>query len=150
MRLLTIPLILLTSILCVFGFVNALNLYDEADRSALNSCSLPPVDTEQYDPLDPSANGMIHNAISLIKFKNPFEPYELMNSLNRNPIEIPVQNIQTKSGCDVTDMMRKYLMFRFTSLTIEKKQDAKTTLICNPEFLFDFFKAHTILQLIIF
>lgn len=139
MRLLTIPLILLTSILCVFGFVNALNVYDGADRSALNSCSLLSVDTEQYDPLDPSANGMIHNAISLIKFKNPFEPYELMNSLNRNPIEIPVQNIQTKSGCDVTDMMRKYLMFRFTSLTIEKKQDAKITLICNPEFLFDFY-----------
>lgn len=139
MRLLNILLILLVSILYLFGFVNALNLNDQADRSALNSCSLSLVDKEQYDPLDPAANGMIHNSISLVKFKNSFEPYELMNKLNRNPIEIPVQNLQTKSGCDFTDMVRKYLMFRFTSLTIENKTDAKTNLICNPEFLFDFY-----------
>ena len=139
MRLLKILLILLGSILLVFGNVYALNLNDQADRYSLSSRSLSFEKKELNAYINPAINSMIKSSPSLIKFNDSYGPNELIDNFNRDRINIPGQNIQTGNGCNVTDKVRECLIFRLTSLPIKNRIYSKTNLICNPELLFDFY-----------
>lgn len=139
MRLFLILSGLLGSVLFLIGFVYPLNLNERGDNFSFTRSSPPSINTEQYIFIDPDINRRIHNAASLVKFNNPLEPYDLMSNLNPNLINIPVQNIQTKSGIDVIDRVRNRLVSRLTYLTNQDQTDSNTHLICNPETLFDFY-----------
>ena len=61
------------------------------------------------------------------------------DNLNHGLINIQRQNILTNDGCNVIDKVRDYLISQLISLRIKNKLDSKTNLICNPEFLLDFY-----------
>ncbi len=139
MRLLKILLILLGSILLVFGNVYALNLNDQADRYSLSSRSLSFEKKELNAYINPAINSMIKSSPSLIKFNDSYGPNGLIDNFNRDRINIPGQNIQTGNGYNVTDKVRECLISRLTSQPIKNRIYSKTNLICNPELLFDFY-----------
>jgi len=133
MRLLKIQIILLGSILFLFGNVYALNLHCRMDKYSLGNRSLP-FDKEKVDGyVHPAVNSMMNSFPSLIKFNDSHENF------GRDLIYIPEQNIETENGWIVTDTVRDHLIFRLKSLAIEYKIDSKTNLICNPDLLFDFY-----------
>ena len=139
MRLLKILIILLGSILFLFGNVYALNFHCRVDKYSLSSRSLPFEKKELNGYINPAINSMIKSSPSLIKFNDSYGPSGLIDNFNRDLINIHRQNIQTDNGCNVTDKVRNCLISRLTSLTIKNKIDSKTNLICNPELLFDFY-----------
>ena len=139
MRLLKILIILLGSILFLFGNVYALNFHCWVDKYSLSSRSLPFEKKELNGHFNPAINGMIKNSPSLIKFNDSYGPSGLIDNFNRDLINIHRQNMQTDNGCNVTDKVRDCLISRLTSLTIKNNIDSKTNLICNPELLFDFY-----------
>jgi L,D-transpeptidase YcbB len=139
MRLLKTLIILLGSILFLFGNVYALNFHCRVDKYSLGSRSLPFEKKGRNGYINPAINSMIKSSPSLIKFSDTYEPNGLIDNFNRELINIHRQNIQTVNGCSATDKMREYLISWLTSLRIKNKIDSKTNLICNPELLFDFY-----------
>ena len=139
MRLLKIQIILLGSILFLFGNVYALNLHYRVDKYSLNNRSLH-FDKEKVDGyIYPAVNSMMNSFPSLIKFNDSYGNKESIENFSRDLIYIPKQNIETENGRIVTDTVRDHLISRLKSLTVKNKTDTKTNLICNPDLLFDFY-----------
>jgi len=139
MRLLKILIILSGSILFFFGNVYALNLNDQTDKYSLSSRSLPFEKKDLNGYINPAINSMIKGSPSLMKFNDSYGPNRLIDNFNRDLINIPNQNTQTRNGFNVTDKVRESLIARLASLTIKNNIDSKTDLICNPELLFVFY-----------
>jgi len=139
MRLLKIQIILLGSILFLFGNVYALNLHYRVDKYSLSNRSLH-FDKEKVDGyIHPAVNSMLNSFPSLIKFNDSYGNKESIENFSRDLIYIPKQNIETENGRIVTDTVRDHLISRLKSLTVKNKTDTKTNLICNPDLLFDFY-----------
>ena len=139
MRLLKIFIVLLGSILFFFGNVYALNFYCRVDKYSLTHRSVPYEIKDLNSDINPVINRMIKSSPSLIKFNDPYESNGLIDNFAPNLMNIPNQNVHTENGVKVTDKVREYLLSQLTSLSIKNKSNSKTNLICNPEFLFDFY-----------
>ena len=139
MKLLKIFIVLLGSILFLFGNVYALNYYCRVDKYSLTNRSLSFEKNELNGYVNPAINIMIKSSPSLIKFNDSYRPNGLIDNFNRDLTHIPKQKIQTYNGSNLTDKVREYLISQLTSLTFQNKLDSKTNLICNPDLLFDFY-----------
>jgi len=139
MRLLKIFIVLLGSIVFFSGHVYALNYYCRADKYSLTSRSLP-FDKKEFNcDINPAINSMINSSPSLINVNYTYGPSGLIDNFAPNLMNIPNQNVHTENGVKVTDKVREDLLSRLTSLSIKNKSNSKINLICNPEFLFDFY-----------
>ena len=139
MMLLKIQIILLGSILFLFGNVYALSLHCRVDKYSLSNRSLH-FDKEKLDGYShPAVTSMMNSFPSLIKFNDSYGNKESIENFSRDLIYIPKQNIETGNGRIVTDTVRDHLIFRLKSLAIKNKTDSKTNLICNPDLVFDFY-----------
>ena len=139
MRLLKILTIVLGSILFFFGNVYALNFYCRVDKYSLTNRSLPFEKENLNDFFNHEINNRIKSSPSLITSNDANGPSGLFDNLNHGLINIQRQNILTNDGCNVIDKVREYLISQLISLRIKNKLDSKTNLICNPEFLLDFY-----------
>jgi murein L,D-transpeptidase YcbB/YkuD len=139
MRLLKILTIVLGSILFFFGNVYALNFYCRVDKYSLTNRSLPFEKKNLNDFFNHEINNRIKSSPSLITSNDTNGPSGLFDNLNHGLINIQRQNILTNDDCNVIDKVREYLISQLISLRIKNKLDSKTNLICNPEFLLDFY-----------
>jgi murein L,D-transpeptidase YcbB/YkuD len=139
MRLLKIFIVLLASIVFSSGHVYALNYYCRVDKYSLTDRSLP-FDKKEFNcDINPAINITIKSSPSLINFNNTYGPIGLIDNFAPNLINIHNQNVHTENGVNVTDKVREYLLSRLTSLSIKNISNSKINLICNPEFLIDFY-----------
>jgi len=139
MRLLKILIILLGSLLFLFGNVYALNFHCRVNKYSLSNLSLPFEKKELNGYIHPAVNSIIKSSPFLIKFNDSYGNKESIENFSRDLITIPKQNIETGNGWIVTDTVREHLISHLKSLAIKYKIDSKTNLICNPDLLFDFY-----------
>lgn len=139
MRLLKILTLLLGSILFLFGNVYALNFYCRVDKYSLTHRSVPFEKKALNGDINPAINSMIKSLPSSIKFNDIYGSKTLIENFNRDVTHIPEQKIQTYNGSNLIDKVHEYLLSRLTSLSIKNKSNSKINLICNPEFLLDFY-----------
>jgi len=139
MRLLKILTIALGSILFLFGNVYALNFYCRADKYSLTNRSLP-FDKKAFNcDINPAITSLIKSSASLIDINDTYRPSGFIDNFASNLTNIPNQNVHTENGINVTDKVREYLLSRLASLSNKNKSDTKINLICDPEFLLDFY-----------
>jgi len=139
MRLLKILTIALGSILFLFGNVYALNFYCRVDKYSLTNRSLP-FDKKAFNcDINPAITSMSKSSASLIYINDTYRPSWFIDNLTPNLTNIPNQTVHTENGVNVTDKVREYLLSRLTSLSNKNKSDNKINLICDPEFIFDFY-----------
>jgi len=139
MRLFKILILLMGSILFLYGNVYALNFLCRVDKYSLTNRSLPAEKKDLNGYFNPTVNSTINRFLPLIKPNNTKNPSGLIENFSRDLVNIPKQNIQIGDGINVADKVREYLISQLASLKIKNKSDAKINLICNPEFLFDFY-----------
>lgn len=139
MRLLKILIIVLGSLLFLFGNVYALNFHCRVNKYSLSNLSLPFEKKELNGYVHPAINSIIKSSPFLIKFNDSYGNKESIEIFSRDLITFPKQNIETGNGWIVTDTVREHLISRLKSLVIKYKIDSKTNLICNPDLLFDFY-----------
>jgi len=90
MRLFKNLIILLGSILFLFGNVYALNLHCLVDKYSLSNCSHSFDKNKFYGFTNPAIKSMIKSSPSLIKFNDSHEPNELIENFNRDLINIHI------------------------------------------------------------